>query len=273
MKELINTKIVAILVSGLFFMSCEKVIEVDLKDAEPRFVIEGNITSDVGPYTVYLSKSGSYFDYSTLERVEGGEIIITDEHGNSEILSEVSSGIYQTENIQGLENTNYSIQVTSEGITYTANEYLPYKVEIDTMYFEKDEPGSYGNDENTITYSIYCVFTDPGETVDYYRFSIYTNGLLEEAGFGTYLVTDDELFNGNTFPVRFSGREVVPGDTVKIELQTTGFNTYEYFRTLNDAISGGGMGSTPYNPITNLDNDALGYFGAYNTSAQEVVIQ
>ncbi len=141
------------------------------------------------------------------------------------------------------------------------------------MYFEKDDPGSYGNPEDEITYSIYCVFTDPGETVDYYRFKIYTNGLLEEAGFGTYLVTDDELFNGNTFPVRFSGREVVPGDIVKIELQTTGFNTYEYFRTVNDAIGGGGMGSTPYNPITNLDNDALGYFGAYNSSASEVVIQ
>ncbi len=81
------------------------------------------------------------------------------------------------------------------------------------------------------------------------------------------------MFNGITFPVRFAGREVVPGDTVKIELQTTGFNTYEYFRTVNDAIGGGGMGSTPYNPITNLDNDALGYFGAYNTSASEVVIQ
>jgi len=273
MKEIINIKIVPLMLFAFIFMSCEKVIDVDLKDAEPKLVIEANITSEPGPYTVYLSKSGSYFDYSSLERVGGGEVVITDEYGTSEILNEVSIGIYQTINIQGLENTNYSIQVVSEGETYTAEEYLPNKVEIDTMYYEKDEPGSFGNDANMVTYSIYCVFTDPGETVDYYRFKIYTNGLLEEAGFGTYLVTDDELFNGITFPVRFAGREVVSGDTVRIELQTTGFNTYEYFRTLNDAISGGGMGSTPYNPITNLDNDALGYFGAYNNSAQEVIIQ
>jgi len=271
MKKIKN--IYTILILALLFISCEKVIEVDLKDAEPRLVIEANITSEQGPYSVYLSKSGDYFDYTTLERVENGEIIITDEYGNSELLNEVSPGIYQTENMQGLEYTNYSIQVVSEGKTYTADEYLPNKVEIDTMYYEKDEPGSFGNDENTITYSIFCVFTDPAETVDYYRFKIYINGVLEEAGFGTYLVTDDELFNGITFPVRFAGREVVPGDVVRIELQTTGFNTYEYFRTLNDAISGGGMGSTPYNPITNLDNDALGYFGAYNNSAQEVIIQ
>ena len=255
------------------FFSCEKVIEIDLKDTTPRLVIEGNITSEPGPYTVYLSKSGSYFDYSTLERVENGVITITDEDGNAEVLNEVSPGIYQTENIQGKENTNYSIQVVSEGETYNAEEYLPNKVEIDTMFFEKDEPGSFGNDQNTITYSIYCVFADPGETADYYRFFYFVNGIQEEAGFGTYLVTDDELFNGNIFPVRFAGREVVPGDTVRIELQTTGFNTFEYFRTLNDAISGGTIGSTPYNPITNLDNDALGYFGAYNISAKEVVIQ
>lgn len=271
MKKLLY--ISAILTFIILFTSCEEVIDVDLKDAEPRLVIEGNISSEPGPYTVYLSKSGSYFDYSTLERIGDGEVTISDEYGNSEVLNEVSTGIYQTENMLGLENTNYSIQVISEGVVYTAEEYLPNKVEIDTMFFEKDEPGSFGNDQNTITYSIYCVFTDPGETVDYYRFNIYTNGILEEAGFGTYLVTDDELFNGNIFPVRFAGREVVPGDTVRIELQTTGFNTYEYLRTLNDAISGGGMGSTPYNPITNLDNDALGYFGAYNNSAMEVIIQ
>ena len=143
MKEIINIKLLSILFSGLLFMSCEKVIDVDLKDAEPRLVIEGNITSDTGPYVVSLSKSGSYFDYNTLERVGGGEIIITDEDGNSEVLSEVSTGIYQTENMQGLENTNYSIQVVSDGETYSAEEYLPNKVEIDTMYSVKDEPEGF----------------------------------------------------------------------------------------------------------------------------------
>lgn len=271
MKAILNT--IPLLLLVLSFTACEKVIDVDLKDTEPRIVIEGNITSEPGPYTVYLSKSGSYFDYNTLERVENGIVSITEEDGDTEVLSEISPGVYQTENMQGKENTNYSIRVVSEGETYNAEEYLPNKVEIDTLFFEKDEPGSFGADENQVTYSIFCVFTDPGETVDYYRFKIYINNILEEAGFGTYLVTDDELFNGNIFPVRFAGREVVPGDIVRIELQTTGFNTYEYFRTINDAISGGTIGSTPYNPITNLDNDALGYFGAYNVSAKEVVIQ
>ena len=273
MKEIRNIKLLAILFSGLLFVSCEKVIDVDLKDAEPRLVIEGNITSDAGPYVVYLSKSGSYFDYSTLERVQNGEVTITDEDGNSEVLNEVSPGIYQTENIQGIENTIYSIQVISEGETYTANEYLPTKVEIDTLFYKKDEENFGGPNQDQETYSIFCVFSDPIETTDYYRFKIFINGLLEESGFGTYLVVDDELFNGLTFTLQFRGREVKPGDNVRLELQTTGFNTYEYFRTLNDALSGGGMGSTPYNPITNLDNGAIGYFGAYNVSAQEIIIQ
>lgn len=273
MKEIINIKILAILLSGLFFMSCEKVIDVDLKDAIPRMVIEGNITSDAGPYVVSLSKSGSYFDYNSLERVPGAVVTITDENGTAEILNEVSPGIYQTENLQGIENTNYSIQVISEGETYIAEEYLPVKVDIDTIYYMKDEPGSFGSEDGEETYSIFCVFSDPIETADYYRFKIYINGLLEEAGFGTYLVVDDELFNGITFILQFRGREVVPGDTVRLELQTTGYNTYKYFSTLNDALNGGGMGSTPYNPITNMDNGALGYFGAYNTSAKEILIQ
>lgn len=273
MKKLVNMKIYIIFIAGLFLMSCEKVIDVDLKDAQPRIVIEGNVSSEPGPYVVSLSKSGSYFDNNTFERVQNGVVTITDEDGNAEVLTEVSPGTYQTDNMQGMENTNYTIQVISEGETYNANEYLPVKVEIDTLFYAKDEPGSFGSNPDTETYSIFCVFSDPIETADYYRFKMYINGQLEEAGFGTYLVIDDELFNGLTFPLQFRGREVVPGDIVRLELQTTGFNTYEYFRTLNDALRGGGMGSTPYNPITNLDNDALGYFGAYNLSAREIVIQ
>ena len=273
MKKLVNLKIYFVLITGLFLMSCEKVIDVDLKDAQPRLVIEGNVTSEPGPYVVSLSKSGSYFDYNTLERVQNGVVTIKDEDGNAEVLTEVSPGIYHTENMQGMENTNYTIQVISEGETYTANEYLPNKIEIDTLFYIKDKPGSFGPNQDKETYSIYCVFSDPVETTDYYRFKIYINDQLEEAGFGTYLVVDDELFNGITFSLQFRGREVIPGDIVRLELQTTGFNTYEYFRTLNDALSGGGMGSTPYNPITNLDNGALGYFGAYNTSAKEILIQ
>lgn len=65
----------------------------------------------------------------------------------------------------------------------------------------------------------------------------------------------------------------MPGDTISIELNSIGFNTFEYFRTLNDALNSGGMGSTPYNPITNLNNDALGYFGTYTSDTEQFIVE
>jgi hypothetical protein len=38
---------------------------------------------------------------------------------------------------------------------------------------------------------------------------------------------------------------------------------YNYFFSLENASDGGPFSATPANPVTNIDNGALGYFGAY----------
>ncbi len=99
--------------------------------------------------------------------------------------------------------------------------------------------------------------------MNYYRIVTFVNSeLAYGGGFSAYRVLEDELIEGLTFTLKIRGTEAKLGDTVSVELQSIGFNTYTYFNELNDAIYGeGGPGSTPYNPHTNLDNNALGHFG------------
>jgi hypothetical protein len=263
-------------ISSSILMSCEKVIDLDLNSAEPRIVIEGNITSEPSPSLVLLSSSGDYYTAQGIEPISGADITITDELGHSDTLIEYEAGIYYTSTIIGEANRTYTMVVNHNGNEYSGTETLPEKVLIDSLSYEKMEfggPGGGSGDEEKEYYIIYCSFSDPIETIDYYRFEILINGLPAEGYRSYYYLASDQLFNGQIlqYPIRWV--EAQPGDTVNISLQTIGFNTYEYFRTLNDALSGGGMGSTPYNPISNLSNNALGYFGAYTADNRNIILK
>jgi hypothetical protein len=254
----------------LFFTSCEKVIEVDLKEATPRLVIEGNISSGSGPFSVVVSTSGGYFDTEAVKPVSDAAVFISDEDGYSEQLFEKSPGIYRTDYWIGREEKTYSLEVDVEGMLYTAEEYLPGRVEIQELTVASSIFQQYVPDEEI--YDVFCTFEDPGQVLNYYRFFVYINGELRQPDFRPYDVTDDELFNGLTYTYTFRRIEATSSDEIKIELQSIGPNTYEYFRTLNDALSAG-IGSTPYNPIGNFTNDALGYFGSYTVSTETVVVE
>jgi hypothetical protein len=255
---------------GLFISGCEKVIDVDLKEAAPRLVIEGNISSSSGPYSVVISTSGGYFDTEAVKPVSDATVFIRDEDGYSEQLFEKTPGIYRTDYWYGREQKTYFLDVEVGGEVYTAEEYLPGRVEIQELRVETSIFQQYVPDEEI--YDVFCTFEDPGHLLNYYRFFVYINGELRQPDFRPYDVSDDELFNGLTYTYTFRRIEATSNDEIKIELQSIGPNTYEYFRTLNDALSAG-IGSTPYNPIGNFTNDALGYFGSYTVSTETVVVE
>lgn len=258
----------------VFMLSCQKVVVLDLNTAEPILVIEGNITSDPGPQTVYISTSGSFYTAEGIEPIGDATVIIKDETGQTDTLDMYTPGIYYTYDIIGKEDVEYSIEVMHGGEKYTASEVFPVKKTIDSLSYVVNE-GLFGdglNEDGDTTYNIFCRFQDPEETLDYYRIVVYINDSLVQTGFSSYLVFDDELFNGQLFDFEITGSGAIKGDQLKIELQSTGYNTYVYYTGLNDALSGG-LGSTPYNPISNLSNEALGYFGAFATDSDYIKIE
>lgn len=275
MKKLKHINIIIILISSIVLFSCEKVIDIDLNEADRRLVIEGNVTSESEPYSVILSTSGGYFDNTAIQPVENGSVQISDEDGNITILEQTSPGIYSTDEFIGVENRNYSVQVEVNGEIYSGSDYLPPKIAIDSLFAEIDDFGGPGQEEEEKQMNkVSCTFTDPVDTLNYYRFMTFVNGERIDGDFSVYRVTDDEFFDGNTITLGIRGVPADPGDTVRLELQSIGANTYTYFNQLNDAIyGGGGPGSTPYNPETNLDNGALGYFGAYSIVSDSLIIQ
>lgn len=274
MKTTAYIKTLFFLTLVIIMFSCQKVVVLDLNTAEPMLVIEGNVTTDAGPQMVFISTSGSYYTAEGIEPIGDATVMIKDGTGLVDTLEMYTAGLYYSYDITVKENVEYNIEVQHNGEIYTGSEVFPAKKKIDSLWQVVNE-GIFGNglnEDGDTTYNIYCRFQDPAETLDYYRIVVYINDTLVRTGFNSYLVFDDELINGQLYDFEITGSGAIKGDNLKIELQSTGYNTYVYYTGLNDALSGG-LGSTPYNPISNLSNEALGYFGAYATDSGYITIE
>jgi hypothetical protein len=259
------------LVGILAVSGCQKVINVDLNVAAPRIVIEGSVNDRRGPYTVAISKSGSYFNQPVLAPVSGAVVIITDDAGTIDSLHEQVAGVYLTSKIRGIPGRSYTLKVISEGQEYEGSSILSSHVNIDSLTLIKNDSQRIfigGNNPNETHFEIHCFFIDPPEK-NFYRIKVFKNDSINTENYRLY---DDQYTNGEETELRAVGR-VVAGSAYRIELESLDDKTYGYYRTLSDLLfTNPFFGSTPANPNSNLSNGALGYFGTYAVSSRTMII-
>ena len=262
--------IILLLISFLIFPGCQKVINVDLNQATPRIVIEGLINDRRGPYSVTISKSGSYFNQPALPFVSGASVIITDNTGLNDTLKEVAAGIYITLKTRGLPGRTYTLKVISDNVEYTGTTTMPSHVNIDSLTLVKRDSPRFdfgGNPRNDTHFDIHCFFKDPEEK-NFYRVKVFKNDSINTESYRLY---DDQYTNASETELRVAN--ATAGDTFRIELLSIDKQTYGYYRTLEDLLfTNPFFGSTPANPNNNLNNGALGYFGACAVSSKTIII-
>jgi len=263
--------LIGILVITIFVLAgCEKVINLNLVESEPQLVIEGLITDGVGPYTVKLSKSGSYFDEPVLPLVSKAIVVISDNLGTVDTLKETKPGIYLTSKVKGIPGGTYNLSVLSENITYTGSSTMFSHVPIDSLKLRRSysEGIAIGSDgQQDVRVEIHCFFRDPLEK-NFYRAYVYTNG---NRGYEDYKLYDDQYTNGKLIELQVKRAHI--GDKIRVDLFSMDKSTYEYYTTFNDLIHSNPIfGSTPMNPNTNLTNGALGFFGACAISTKTIII-
>ncbi len=117
--------------------SCVEIYFPDIEKYENVLVVDGMITNEPGPYTIKLSIS-SPINNSEYTPYPNAEVIIFDDIGNSETLTENNPGEYSTatDGIQGVVGRKYKIQIkTPDNKTYSSDfEELLAAVEIDSVY-------------------------------------------------------------------------------------------------------------------------------------------
>ena len=269
-SHLDSLHILLLLLIIFVFPGCQKVINVDLNEAAPRIVIEGTINDRRGPYTVTISKSGSYFNQPVLPPVTGAVAIITDNSGITDTLKEVNSGIYISSKIRGIPGKTYSLKVMSENQEYEGSSTMFSHVNLDSLTLVRSDPQRFdfgGNNQKEIPLEIHCFFRDPLEK-NFYRIKVFRNDSINTQN---YRLFDDQYTNGQVTELRVAHANA--GDKYRVELYSLDSKTYGYYRTLEDLIfTNPVFGSTPANPDNNLSNGALGYFGAFAVSVKTIII-
>jgi len=254
----------------LIFTGCKKVIHVNLNDADKQYVIEGVITNQPGTCSVLLSQTKNFEDDNDFAGVSGATIQITEQGGSTTLLTETSTGVYETTTLYGASSKTYLLSVTINGHQFTASSTMPQPVNLDTVLIIKDDELGKNRMLANVQYK------DPPQTGNNYRFVQYVNGRKEKQIF----IRNDDLSNGNTvttklrYPKDDNGdNEINTGDLVKIDMLCIDSAVYKYWYSLNKGATGGsGMSSaTPANPVSNIQGGALGYFSAHTLQSKTVV--
>ena len=259
--------LIYILIAVAAFTSCQKDIDLDLNANNPIIVIEANYAAEDSTVRVRITKTVNYFGSEAVPTVDNATVTITDQNGVSQSVPFSANGDYILQNYVPQFNTTYTLNVVEDGVSYTASSKLANPVIMDPLYYDWFE-GGFGFDEGFL---MVINFLDPVDTINFYAARLTINGTefnrLDE-GF----TQDDALTDGNyqSRPL-FGGPQVDSLDTVGIELLSIDEAVYNY---LNEAASivGGSASAAPANPTTNWNNDAMGYFSAYSSSRQEVIL-
>jgi len=245
----------------LLLLSCEELINVNLKNESSIVVIESFITSADNPVMVKITKSQDFFNQSDFSTVKNASVQLVCS-SVKETLIEKGGGYYFSSKTKGIQGKTYSLNITTEGKTFGASVVLPKAVPIDTIYFQ---PGIFQSD----SLNIFVGFHDPAVTENYYRIRLYRN---RRYAINDYFLMTDAFSDGERIVAPIYYRYFAPGDTVVIELLNLERCTWKYFKGLSESIQQGVNSQAPGNPPTNFTGGALGIFGAWGLSSCRIIV-
>ena len=291
MKQLFVTALTILLLA-----SCEKNISFNLNNADPVLVVDAQIESGRVP-SVILTHSLDYF--STLSPqalaasfVHGATVVMGNGQKSNrfkEYAVPLGGGItayyygLDTSNAANLFtgefNTYYQLDISSDGISYSATTSIPKLTKFpDSLWFKKAPFNPDTSARILMTHT-----TDPPGLGNYIRYftrkngenflprlnSVYDDGIID----GTSYVFQVEPGVDRNNPVSNDKNYFRVGDTVSLKVCNIDKATYTFWNTWEFAQQANGNPfSQPNKVIGNISNGALGAFYGYAAAFKSIVI-
>lgn len=247
--------------ASLVLSSCEKVIDLNLKEGDQRYVIEGFVNKDSSEHFVKITKSLIFSKTESFPTVDDALVNLSDDLGNSVTLQLIRPGLYKASNYLASEGRTYTLTVQVNQETFSATSRMPFQVPIDSITVQEF---SFGPKP---VYSLVANRLDPAGVKNYYSFNLYKGNKKYN---GIYL-QDDQFADGVEILEPIFGADYAAGDTAYLEMMCIDANVFKYFYTL-DANGGGTGGAVPANPDSNFGNKCLGYFSAQTKEKKMKII-
>lgn len=246
--------------------SCEKAIDLKLKDNVLKYVIEGTITNEPGSCKVFISETKDFKDDNQFKGISGATVKI-ETKGTTIVLTEIEKGIYAAE-VTGIPGETYLLTVNIGDQVFTASSTMPQLVPFLDFTLKS-------TDFDTTEVKPMIKFKDPGETRNFYWFQQYVNDKLQKQ----YRVINDDFITGQEVNdyLEFSNEtdnkalNFKRGDKLTAEMHCVDSGVYTYLFSLFNA-NGSDTGAAPSNPVSNISGDVLGFFSAHTIQRKTVTI-
>src|SRR3546814_377595 len=174
----------------LWVTSCEKVIDLNLKGVEAKYVIEGTLSNQPGDCQVLISQTKDFDQDNDFPGISGATVtILSTGDETATTLTETAPGIYKAPAPKGTNGETYTLKVIIGENTFTSSSTMPEQVLMDTIYVTEET--LFGE-----TWKLANItFPDPAGVANKYRFIQYINSVRTEELF----IRDDQLVNGREF--------------------------------------------------------------------------
>lgn len=259
MKAIKNTLFLLVLIS---LTACEDVIKLDLKNSEPRLVIESYINVSEQSATVLVSKSNGFYDTKPISKIRNAMIELSNKKGAVYHFLEIKPGKYKTNRkVITKPKETWTIKVTVESKVYVATSKVPVPTTLDTVIRKKDE-------YNNSYYNLFVQWKNNKKTKSFYRLLFSKKGYensRNHSNYYSYNLVSNKGVTSKVVRVKISDA-FDTNSIIKVSLLSVSETYYEYFRQL----SGIQEAQTPYNPKGNFSNNALGYFGVFSASERKI---
>lgn len=294
-------KLISLLIGSGLLASCERVLDINLPQSEPKLVVEGQIETGLPP-VVRLSNTVGFFgtiDTSAFFNsfVSGAVITISDEDRSvvlreyNYLLGDFRVQLYTVDSADatamdfvGEAGKTYHLRIELDGEVYESTTNIPpYNDGLDSFVtvLPTDEEALA---ENPNIRLVKARYTDPADEVNRLRFFTAINGGPFYAPF--FSVNDDAIINGTSSEItiergwnRLDTAEFSRDnyfqlfDTLDIKMCAIDYQTYEFYRTLEFGY--GTVGNPFSNPMVvsgNISNGALGVWAGYAAVVYRYVV-
>lgn len=269
----------------IFNFACEQKIDFPVPEGgAQRLIVDGSITDETKAHQVKLTYS-SQFNSSIIPPVENALVQITD-GTNRYLLQERGKGLYETDpSVKGEIGKAYTLEISlPNGEDYRAYSTMQPIGSIDSLRVELSTVEVEDEDEDEEFQEFYVIYANGLILSDYFMIHVEVNGqkygTIRNVGYGdSKFLTNGQLIDGVLASVETDDANFVDGNnSVTIRMLSIDQDYREFLIGFGAQLYSGddGLGGLFEGPAANvpgnINNGALGVFGAFAVAKRDITI-
>ncbi len=246
----------------LAFSACKEKVTIEMQDANPILVVEGELTTETDSSFVRLSLSSNYYAAEQPTLVTSAQVSVNGIPFNYD----PTKNLYKPQlGFVGKADTTYNLLINYESKIYTSTAKLERMFRVDSFFQTWKEAEGFLPSGYSVSYAGY---DDRPQT----KYTYFVNGKVDSATQQDSFARQKVLWDNTQTPVNKPYVFEVPftrfksGETYLAIFRSVDKNMYDFIRELNSQNPNipGPFQTPPTNLPTNISGGALGYFATYD---------